>query len=259
MRRRQNRLVPIFPHGIDPLAAQHSRDFLRAARIVDLELLGLDHTPGMGTLLRALSLAIAIGFATLAVAAVSYARGVPLAIVGAFLDIPAALHAAHAALAGLMLPLPKAREINAHRYQVAAQPSRPPEAWTPLYALTTPMTVVRGASAMVSMVLNETEGEVVYLYAPDSEQAGMLARAQEIENLEKQGRAPALIAVVARRARGRAEAAYSDAAQRLTTARKWLAITAHRWRRAIATRPMARIRMDPTTWRAAEQCAWRLQ
>lgn len=33
----------------------------------------------------------------------------------------------------------------------------------------TPMTVERGASAMVSMVRQETEGEVVYLYTPDSE------------------------------------------------------------------------------------------
>lgn len=32
-----------------------------------------------------------------------------------------------------------------------------------------PMTVERGASAMVSMVREETEGEVVYLYTPDSE------------------------------------------------------------------------------------------
>jgi hypothetical protein len=32
-----------------------------------------------------------------------------------------------------------------------------------------PMTVERGSSAMVSMVRKETEGEVVYLYAPDSE------------------------------------------------------------------------------------------
>jgi hypothetical protein len=32
-----------------------------------------------------------------------------------------------------------------------------------------PMTVEKGSSAMVSMVKQETEGEVVYLYAPDSE------------------------------------------------------------------------------------------
>jgi len=60
----------------------------------------------------------------------------------------------------------------------------------------------------------------VSFYAPDSEQAGMLARAQEIENLEKQSRAQALIAEDARSALIRAEAAYTDAAQRLATARR---------------------------------------
>jgi hypothetical protein len=37
------------------------------------------------------------------------------------------------------------------------------------FANPTPMTVERGSSAMVSMVRQKTEGEVVYLYAPDSE------------------------------------------------------------------------------------------
>ncbi|MEJ8837410.1 chromosome segregation protein SMC [Ramlibacter sp. AN1133] len=60
----------------------------------------------------------------------------------------------------------------------------------------------------------------VSFYAQDSEQAGLLARQQEIENLEKQLRAQALIAEEARSALVRAEAAYSDAAQRLTGARR---------------------------------------
>lgn len=60
----------------------------------------------------------------------------------------------------------------------------------------------------------------VSFYAQDSEQAGMLARQQEIENLEKQLRAQALITEEARTALVRAEAAYSDASQRLTTARR---------------------------------------
>ena len=55
----------------------------------------------------------------------------------------------------------------------------------------------------------------VTFYAPDSEQAGMLARAQEIENLERQLRAQALIADEARSALVRAEAAYTEASQRL--------------------------------------------
>jgi chromosome segregation protein len=76
-------------------------------------------------------------------------------------------------------------------------------------------------------------GEVIYVktghavtahsvsfYAQDSEQAGLLARAQEIENLEKQLRAQALIAEEARSALVRAEAAYSDASQRLVSVRR---------------------------------------
>jgi chromosome segregation protein len=60
----------------------------------------------------------------------------------------------------------------------------------------------------------------VSFYAPDSEQAGLLARAQEIENLDKQLRAQAMISDEARSALVRAEAAYADAAQRLASARR---------------------------------------
>ncbi|GAP38896.1 chromosome segregation protein SMC [Piscinibacter sakaiensis] len=60
----------------------------------------------------------------------------------------------------------------------------------------------------------------VAFYAPDSEQAGLLARAQEIENLERQSRAQALIADEARAAALRAEAAASDANQRLAGLRR---------------------------------------
>ncbi|RZS57013.1 chromosome segregation protein SMC [Sphaerotilus mobilis] len=60
----------------------------------------------------------------------------------------------------------------------------------------------------------------VAFYAPDSEQAGMLARAQEIENLDRQGRAQALLADETRAAQVRAEAAYTDASQRLSRLRR---------------------------------------
>jgi chromosome segregation protein len=60
----------------------------------------------------------------------------------------------------------------------------------------------------------------VSFYAPDSEQAGLLARAQEIENLVLQLRAQALIADEARSALVRVEAACTDAAQRLAQARR---------------------------------------
>ncbi|HTH59202.1 MAG TPA: chromosome segregation protein SMC [Paraburkholderia sp.] len=59
----------------------------------------------------------------------------------------------------------------------------------------------------------------VQLYAADSEQSGMLARQQEIENLTRQVRAQALLADEARTAAVRADAAHSQAAQALTDVR----------------------------------------
>ncbi len=55
----------------------------------------------------------------------------------------------------------------------------------------------------------------VRFYAADAEQDGMLARAQEIEHLQKQTRAQQLLAEQARSDAVRAEAAYSQATQRL--------------------------------------------
>ncbi|MEO6742998.1 MAG: chromosome segregation protein SMC, partial [Caldimonas sp.] len=60
----------------------------------------------------------------------------------------------------------------------------------------------------------------VSFYAADSEQAGLLARAQEIENLDRQVRAQAVIADESRGALVRAEAAYTDASQRIAVARR---------------------------------------
>ncbi|WP_394755644.1 chromosome segregation protein SMC [Rhodoferax sp.] len=60
----------------------------------------------------------------------------------------------------------------------------------------------------------------VSFYAPDSEQAGLLARAQEIENLDKQLRAQAMISDESRSRLMRAEAAYTDASQRLLVVRR---------------------------------------
>ncbi len=60
----------------------------------------------------------------------------------------------------------------------------------------------------------------VDFHAPDSEQSGLLARAQEIEHLEKQVRAQALMAEEARTALARAEAAWQDANLRLQSARR---------------------------------------
>ncbi|MDO9159099.1 MAG: chromosome segregation protein SMC, partial [Burkholderiaceae bacterium] len=60
----------------------------------------------------------------------------------------------------------------------------------------------------------------VQFYAADSEQAGLRARAQEIEHLDKEVRAHSVIADEARTALARAEAACADAAQRVATCRQ---------------------------------------
>ena len=84
-------------------------------------------------------------------------------------------------------------------------------------------------------------GEVIYVksghavashsvsfYAQDSEQAGLLARQQEMENLGRQLRAQTLLNEEARAGLVRAEAAYADAAQRLVQARREAADTQSR-------------------------------
>ncbi len=60
----------------------------------------------------------------------------------------------------------------------------------------------------------------VSFYAPDSEQAGLLARAQEIENLERQTRAQALVSEESKSRLVRAEAASSDAAAHLAQSQR---------------------------------------
>ena len=60
----------------------------------------------------------------------------------------------------------------------------------------------------------------VDFYAPDSERAGLLARAQEIENLEKQLRAQVLICEQSRQHLARSEAALAEATQSLVQLRR---------------------------------------
>jgi chromosome segregation protein len=60
----------------------------------------------------------------------------------------------------------------------------------------------------------------VAFYAPDSEQAGMLGRAQEVEHLERESKAQVMITDEARAALIRLEASYTDAAQRLQSVRR---------------------------------------
>ncbi|MFM6990181.1 MAG: chromosome segregation protein SMC [Rhodoferax sp.] len=59
----------------------------------------------------------------------------------------------------------------------------------------------------------------VGFYAQDAEQSGLLARAQEIQNLERDLRAQTLMTEESRAALNRAEKAYADAAQRLASLR----------------------------------------
>ncbi len=59
----------------------------------------------------------------------------------------------------------------------------------------------------------------VSFYAQDNAQSGLLARAQEIENLDKSSKAQAFIADEARNTLVRAEAAYSESSQRLVSIR----------------------------------------
>jgi chromosome segregation protein len=68
----------------------------------------------------------------------------------------------------------------------------------------------------------------VTFYAPDSEQAGMLARAQEIENLDRALRGQQLMADEARTALVRLDAAYTQASQRLAGVRREAAQTQSR-------------------------------
>ncbi len=60
----------------------------------------------------------------------------------------------------------------------------------------------------------------VSFYAPDDERAGLLARAQEIANLERQQRAQSLIAEEARAGLVRCEAAYTEASLKLAGVRR---------------------------------------
>ena len=60
----------------------------------------------------------------------------------------------------------------------------------------------------------------VAFYAPDSEQAGLLARAQEIEHLDKELRAQTLITEQAQAALQRAEAASAESVQQLAALRR---------------------------------------
>jgi len=62
-------------------------------------------------------------------------------------------------------------------------------------------------------------GHSVSFYAQDNEQAGLLARSQEIENLDKSLKAQSLISEEARQPLARSESAYREASQKLVNVR----------------------------------------
>ncbi len=70
---------------------------------------------------------------------------------------------------------------------------------------------LRHGEVLITREGHTVSAEALAFYAPDSEQSGLLARAQEIENLQTQLRAQALLADDARSALVRAEAAHTEA------------------------------------------------
>ncbi|MGE8635688.1 MAG: chromosome segregation protein SMC, partial [Achromobacter piechaudii] len=74
-------------------------------------------------------------------------------------------------------------------------------------------------SACVVKAGHLIDAHSVRFYAPDSEQAGLLARQQEIENLQREIKAQQLIADQARAAVARAEAAWQQVSQAIAPAR----------------------------------------
>lgn len=68
----------------------------------------------------------------------------------------------------------------------------------------------------------------VRFYAPDSEQAGMLARQQEIENLQREIKAQQMIADEARTAATRSEVAWQQASEAVVPARQRVSELTHR-------------------------------
>ncbi|CAM4345259.1 chromosome segregation protein SMC [Bordetella muralis] len=89
-------------------------------------------------------------------------------------------------------------------------------------ALAARATLPPGAACVVQAG-HLVDAHSVRFYAPDSEQAGMLARQQEIENLQREIKAHQLIADQARAAVARAESAWQQVSQAITPARQRVA------------------------------------
>ncbi|AUT46737.1 chromosome segregation protein SMC [Achromobacter sp. AONIH1] len=89
-------------------------------------------------------------------------------------------------------------------------------------ALTMRATLPAGAACVVKAG-HLVDAHSVRFYAPDSEQAGLLARQQEIENLQREIKAQQLIADQARAAVARAEVAWQQVSQSIAPARQRVA------------------------------------
>lgn len=89
-------------------------------------------------------------------------------------------------------------------------------------ALAARATLPAGAACVVQAG-HLVDAHSVRFYAPDSEQAGLLARQQEIENLQREIKAQQLIADQARAAVARAEAAWQQVSQAVAPARQRVA------------------------------------
>ena len=79
---------------------------------------------------------------------------------------------------------------------------------------------LKGGEVIYTAQGHAVSKHALHFYAQDSEQAGMLARAQEIENLEKQLRAQSLIHEESRITLTRAESSYAQASQQLVSLRR---------------------------------------
>ena len=87
---------------------------------------------------------------------------------------------------------------------------------------------LRQGEVLITREGHMVSAEAVSFYAPDNEQAGLLARAQEIENLQTEQRAQALLSDDARSALVRAEAAHTQAQLRAEELRQEAASTQSR-------------------------------
>ena len=87
---------------------------------------------------------------------------------------------------------------------------------------------LRQGEVLITREGHMVSAEAVSFYAPDNEQAGLLARAQEIENLQTEQRAQALLSDDARSVLVRAEAAHTQAQLRAEELRQEAAATQSR-------------------------------